>query len=72
MRRFYFKEVVLQIGGATAKIGDPSGRSTERDVLTSTFIDENIKGVHSNIEQVFENHRKYFWKDRHKHLTPVK
>ncbi|KAF2882717.1 hypothetical protein ILUMI_23450 [Ignelater luminosus] len=65
-------ETIAVIGGATAKIGDPSGRTTERDVLTSTSIDGNIKGVHANIEQVFKNHQKYLWKDQHKHLTPVK
>jgi tyrosyl-tRNA synthetase len=34
-------EVVLIIGDYTARVGDPSGRSTERPVLTPEEIDEN-------------------------------
>ncbi|KAF5274234.1 hypothetical protein FQA39_LY07338 [Lamprigera yunnana] len=55
--------VIAVIGGATARIGDPSGRNTERDVLSSNFIEKNIKGLHANIADIFTNHKKYFWRD---------
>lgn len=62
---------MLKLGGATAKIGDPSGRKTEREELNKNFIDNNIKGIKKNIKTIFENHEKYLWKDQDK-LKPVK
>lgn len=60
-----------QIGGATAKIGDPSGRSTDRIALSKQHIDENVAGLHKNITTIFENHEKYFWEDTDQ-LKPLK
>ncbi|KAF5308942.1 hypothetical protein FQR65_LT00024 [Abscondita terminalis] len=53
--------VLVVIGGATANIGDPSGRTIERDILSKSFINLNVKGLHRNITDVFSNHEKYFW-----------
>ncbi|KAI4457101.1 tyrosyl-trna synthetase [Holotrichia oblita] len=64
--------VIALLGGATGNIGDPSGRTTERDELQSAFIDENVKGIKRNIEIIFENHRKYFWKDNEGNLPNVR
>ncbi|KAB0794056.1 hypothetical protein PPYR_13676 [Photinus pyralis] len=55
---------IAVIGGATAKIGDPSGRNAERDKLSTQLIDLNIRGLNQNIEQIFDNHKKYFWSDK--------
>ncbi|KAJ8923189.1 hypothetical protein NQ315_001743 [Exocentrus adspersus] len=55
---------IALIGGATAKIGDPSGKSKERDVLSTAFVDSNIHGIHRNIQTVFSNHEKYLWNDK--------
>ncbi|KAL3274701.1 hypothetical protein HHI36_016078 [Cryptolaemus montrouzieri] len=63
-------QTIALVGGATAKIGDPSGRTTERDVLSSKLIDDNIKGIYDNIKTIFENHEKYIWKGDQ--LQPVK
>ncbi|VEN54867.1 unnamed protein product [Callosobruchus maculatus] len=57
---------IALIGGATAKIGDPSGRTTERTKMENYTIDDNIQGLYSNIKQIFENHEKYIWKDKDK------
>ncbi|XP_050298302.1 tyrosine--tRNA ligase, mitochondrial [Anthonomus grandis grandis] len=62
---------IALVGGATGKIGDPSGRSTERDEMKRAIIDENVKGIRKNIETVFENHQKYLWKERDS-LKPVR
>ncbi|KAJ8945713.1 hypothetical protein NQ314_009075 [Rhamnusium bicolor] len=62
---------VALIGGATAKIGDPSGRNTERVELSKDFIDNNIHGIYKNIEAVFSNHEKYIWQDKDV-LCPLK
>ena len=37
-----FKPIVL-FGGATGLIGDPSGRSTERSLLSKSEVDQNIE-----------------------------
>ncbi|WP_127903352.1 tyrosine--tRNA ligase [Solirhodobacter olei] len=45
------KPIVL-MGGGTTKVGDPSGRDTERSLLTPEKIDENIAGI----RQVFTSY----------------
>ncbi|XP_022904282.1 tyrosine--tRNA ligase, mitochondrial [Onthophagus taurus] len=56
--------VIALLGGATAKIGDPSGRTTEREQLQSVLIDENLSGIKKNIENVFNNHENLLWKEK--------
>lgn len=43
---------VAIVGGATGMIGDPSGRSSERQLLSEDSIQENLKGIRKNLEQV--------------------
>ncbi len=38
---------VALVGGATGMIGDPSGKSAERNLLTQEILDKNIAGVKS-------------------------
>ncbi len=45
---------VLVVGGATGMIGDPSGRSTERNLLTEEQIAHNVAGLKSQMERIFE------------------
>lgn len=54
----------LQIGGATAQIGDPSGKSKDRDKQSSHLLAHNVKGISSSLQAVFDNHAKYFWKSK--------
>lgn len=63
-------QAIALIGGATGKIGDPSGKSIEREELAKKTIDENIVGIYSNINTIFSNHERFFWKDKDK-LKPV-
>lgn len=66
--------VKLQIGGATALIGDPSGKSTERPALPEEQVRANAQVITENIERIFRNHERYIWqksKDA-KALKPVK
>lgn len=50
--------------GATGKIGDPSGRNTERKLLENDVIDRNVISITTQIQNVFNNHREYFWDDK--------
>jgi tyrosyl-tRNA synthetase len=36
---------ITLMGGGTTKVGDPSGRDTERSLMTPAQIDENIEGL---------------------------
>ncbi|MBO4412483.1 MAG: tyrosine--tRNA ligase [Clostridia bacterium] len=42
-------KVVVLLGGATAKIGDPSGRNDMRNMVTSEFINNNYEHIKSTI-----------------------
>jgi tyrosyl-tRNA synthetase len=45
-------EVIALVGGATALVGDPSGRSTGRKQLSSQQVEENSKGITEVIQRV--------------------
>ena len=45
---------VLLVGGATGMIGDPSGRSTERNLLTEEQINLNVAGLKSQMQRIFD------------------
>ncbi len=51
LKSFGFKPIVV-IGGATGMIGDPSGKSNERNLITRAEIDHNIKSLHSAIIKI--------------------
>jgi tyrosyl-tRNA synthetase len=42
------------IGGATGMIGDPSGKNSERNLLTEDVIAENIKGQRGQLEKLLD------------------
>ncbi|MGZ3633189.1 MAG: tyrosine--tRNA ligase [Parachlamydiaceae bacterium] len=43
---------VAIVGGATGMIGDPSGKSVERQLLDSATIDRNLQGIKKNLEKI--------------------
>ncbi|MGE7667083.1 tyrosine--tRNA ligase [Ureibacillus composti] len=45
---------VLLVGGATGMIGDPSGRSSERNLLTADQILQNVAGLKAQMERIFD------------------
>lgn len=58
--------VIALIGGATARIGDPSGKSKERDRLCSSVVETNARSVLDCLHQIFINHELHFCSDPHK------
>lgn len=44
----------MKIGGATGSIGDPSGRSTERNALSEEDLNTNVKGITNQVNRFFE------------------
>lgn len=50
-QRFGHTPVAI-VGGATGMIGDPSGKSTERQFLTEEIIEQNLAGIRKNLETI--------------------
>ena len=44
-------KVIALVGGATGLIGDPSGKSAERNMLTVEQVAENKKGIRENLSR---------------------
>ncbi len=45
---------VALVGGGTGMIGDPSGKSTERQLLTTEMVDANIVGISEQLSRVLD------------------
>jgi len=45
---------VALLGGGTGMIGDPSGKATERQLLTPDLVDENIAGISKQLARVLD------------------
>lgn len=50
--------VIALVGGATGKVGDPSGKSTERPSMDDATIQCNLRGIEANIRQVLDRSAK--------------
>ncbi|XP_072915312.1 tyrosine--tRNA ligase, mitochondrial isoform X1 [Hemitrygon akajei] len=55
--------VLPLLGGATARLGDPSGRSSEREAVSADTVRENARSIREGILGVFRNHRACFCSD---------
>lgn len=54
-------QAIALLGGATGLIGDPSGRSTERNLLETETMERNLKNIKRQMERIFGNHKEYFY-----------
>ncbi|XP_026167564.1 tyrosine--tRNA ligase, mitochondrial [Mastacembelus armatus] len=52
--------VLAMLGGATAQIGDPSGKSSERERLSADAVETNTRSIRESIQRIFTNHELYF------------
>lgn len=50
----YGHETIAVVGGATGMIGDPSGKKSERQLLDTATIQENVKGIAKNLKDILE------------------
>ncbi|MDX9705324.1 MAG: tyrosine--tRNA ligase [Weeksellaceae bacterium] len=53
IQRYGHRPVAL-VGGATGMIGDPTGKSTERNLLDEETLDRFIKGIHAQLERFLD------------------
>ena len=47
-------KVIALVGGATGLIGDPSGKSAERNMLTVEQVAENKKGIREDLSRILD------------------
>ena len=45
---------VIVVGGATGMIGDPSGRSSERNLLDEATLATNVTGIHAQLARLMD------------------
>ncbi len=57
LQRFGHTPIAL-VGGGTGLIGDPSGKATERKLLTSELVQENLEGIKSQLTRFLDFERK--------------
>ena len=65
---------VALVGGGTGMIGDPSGKTTERQLLTAEQVAENTRGIHAQLERFlsFEGPSAARMRDNAEWLTPLR
>lgn len=56
LRRFQMHghQPILLVGGATGTIGDPSGRSEERQLQTMEQVDQNVAAIAEQMKRIFD------------------
>lgn len=54
---------IALVGGATGRIGDPSGKSSERNALEAKELNQNLSCIKKQLHKIFDNHRKYLWNE---------
>uniref|UniRef100_A0A3Q0SQJ9 Tyrosine--tRNA ligase n=1 Tax=Amphilophus citrinellus TaxID=61819 RepID=A0A3Q0SQJ9_AMPCI len=52
--------VIAVLGGATAQIGDPSGKSSERERLSADVAEANTHSIRESVHRIFTNHELHF------------
>lgn len=62
--------VLAVLGGATAQIGDPSGKTSERERMSAEIVEENTRSIRESIQRIFTNHEVHF-QDNSKKLGTV-
>uniref|UniRef100_A0A8C5IFQ6 Tyrosine--tRNA ligase n=1 Tax=Junco hyemalis TaxID=40217 RepID=A0A8C5IFQ6_JUNHY len=54
-------DVIAVVGGATAQLGDPSGRERAREPLPAERVRAQARALRAGLERLFGNHRELFW-----------
>lgn len=67
-------QVIAVVGGATGRIGDPSGRNKDREEQEITAVVNNTFSIEQMIQRIFKNHEEIYWKDKSEQhpLKPIK
>lgn len=52
--------VLAVVGGATAQIGDPSGKTRERERLSADTAEANTRSIRESLQRIITNHELHF------------
>jgi tyrosyl-tRNA synthetase len=63
--------IIALIGGATGAIGDPSGKSTERNTIDAGTIEHNVNSIKIQLQTIFKNASLYAKRKGHLLSGPV-
>lgn len=55
---------IALVGGATGRIGDPSGKSIERNAIESNELKHNLSCIKKQLNKIFDNHKKFIWNEQ--------
>lgn len=53
--------VIAVVGGATARLGDPTGREHAREPLSAERVRANARSLRDGLGRLFKNHQELFW-----------
>ncbi|XP_042352239.1 tyrosine--tRNA ligase, mitochondrial [Plectropomus leopardus] len=53
-------DVLAVLGGATAQIGDPSGKTRERERMSADTVEANTHSIRESIQRIFTNHEVHY------------
>uniref|UniRef100_A0A8C3X179 Tyrosine--tRNA ligase n=1 Tax=Catagonus wagneri TaxID=51154 RepID=A0A8C3X179_9CETA len=56
--------VIALVGGATARLGDPSGRTKEREALDAERVQNNARALRQGLQALAANHQQLFTNGR--------
>lgn len=65
-------DVIALIGGATAHLGDPSGKKTERPRMAPEVIAKNSEALLTQLDGIFENFTNHIFTGSKQSLQPVR
>lgn len=51
----YGHSTISLVGGATARVGDPTGRLTTRDDMEQSTYKNNVAGITSQVQSLWQN-----------------
>ncbi|XP_050394741.1 tyrosine--tRNA ligase, mitochondrial [Patella vulgata] len=68
----YGHNVIALVGGATAQVGDPSGKTKDRIPLDIHDVERNVEKIGENLQRIFNNHKTLLWENTHKSLHNVR
>ncbi|XP_059139676.1 tyrosine--tRNA ligase, mitochondrial-like [Physella acuta] len=55
---------IAVIGGATVVIGDPSGKTKDREPIQAEVIENNVIALMENVNRIVHNHEQYICRDK--------
>ncbi|CAG0920729.1 unnamed protein product [Notodromas monacha] len=63
--------VVAVVGEATAVVGDPTGKKSDRPELVAEDAAKNSSAIEKQLNKIFRNHEEHFWPDDFKKRFPL-